>query len=133
MNYLLDTHYLLWTLTDTAKLSRKLRDVITDPDNDLAVSTVSFWEVSLKASIGKLVIKGFSPEELPAACLGMRFSILPLGPAESSTYHQLKGTYHKDPFDRMLVWQAIRHDLIFISADSQIKKYASVGLKIWQV
>lgn len=132
MNYLLDTHYLLWTLTDTAKLSKKLKDILTDSDNDIVVSAVSFWEVSLKASIGKLTIKGFSPDELPAACTAMRFSILPLGPAESSTYHRIRGSYHKDPFDRMLVWQAIHHNLLFISADSQIKKYTSEGLQLWQ-
>lgn len=132
MTYLLDTHYLLWTLTDTAKLSKKVKEIITNPDNEIAVSTVSFWEVSLKASIGKLTIKGFSPQDLPAACIAMRFALLPLGPAESSTYHRLKGTYHKDPFDRMLVWQSICNDLIFISADRYIKKYTSDGLKILQ-
>jgi PIN domain nuclease of toxin-antitoxin system len=132
MTYLLDTHYLLWTLTDTSKLSKKITEVITNPDNDIGVSTISFWEVSLKASIGKLTIKGFSPEDLPAACTAMRFSIVPLGPAESSTYHHLKGTYHKDPFDRLLIWQAICNDLILISADSHIKKYTSEGLKILQ-
>lgn len=130
MTYLLDTHYLLWTLTDTAKLSKKIRETITDPENEIAVSTVSFWEVSLKASIGKLTIKGFSPEDLPAACTAMRFTILPLGATESSTYHRLKGAYHKDPFDRMLICQAIALDYVLISADSHIKKYTSDGLKI---
>jgi PIN domain nuclease of toxin-antitoxin system len=132
MTYLLDTHYLLWSLTDTAKISRKIKDIITSPENEVAISTVSFWEVALKASIGELTLKGLAPEDLPAACTAMQFKILPLGPDESSTYHQLKGTYHKDPFDRMLVWQAIRNGMVFISADSHIKKYTSDGLKILQ-
>ena len=69
---------------------------------------------------------------MPAACTAMGFSIVSLGAAESSTYHQLKGTYHKDPFDRLLIWQAICNDLILISADRHIKKYTSEGLKILQ-
>jgi PIN domain nuclease of toxin-antitoxin system len=130
MTYLLDTHYLVWTLTDTAKLTKKIRDVITHSDNEIAVSTVSFWEVSLKASIGKLTLKGVGPEDLPGACTAMRFAILPLGPLESSSYHRLKGTYHKDPFDRMLIWQAICNDLVFISSDGHIRKYTSDGLRL---
>ena len=132
MSYLLDTHYLLWSLMDTARLSKKIRDVITHPENDIFVSTISFWEVTLKASIGKLTIKGILPEEIPSACAAMRFEIISLGPMESSTYHRLKGTYHKDPFDRMLVWQAICNDLTFISADTHIEKYISEGLKIFR-
>ena len=123
MTYLLDTHYLLWTLTDTSKLSKKITEVVTNPDNDIGVSTISFWEVSLKASIGKLTIKGFSPEDLPAACIAMRFSIVPLGPAESSTYHHLKGTYHKDPFDRMLIAQAQAENIPIISNDLVFETY----------
>lgn len=129
-SYLLDTHYLLWSLADTSKLSKKVRDIITHPENDILVSTVSFWEVSLKASIGKLTIKGFSPEDLPAACRNMQFTILPLGEVESTTYHRLKGTYHKDPFDRMLICQALFNDFTLITADSHIEKYTSEGLKI---
>ena len=132
MTYLLDTHYLLWSLMDTAKISKKIRDVITHPASEIVVSTVSFWEVSLKASIGKLTIKGFSPEDLPTACRDMQFTILPLGEMESSAYHRLKGIYHKDPFDRMLICQAIFNDFVLITADNHIEKYTSEGLKILQ-
>ncbi len=130
MNYLLDTHYMLWALTDTKKLSKKIKDEITHPENRIIISTVSFWEVSLKASIGKLEIVGFSPEDLPDACMQMGFEIEPLGPGESSSYHKLRATYHKDPFDRMLIWRAICNDYIFISADNHVKKYTSEGLRI---
>lgn len=130
MNYLLDTHYMLWALTDTQKLSRKIKDEVTHPENRIIISTVSFWEVSLKASIGKLELVGFSPEDLPDACIQMGFDIAPLNPEESSSYHKLRATYHKDPFDRMLIWQSICNEYILISADSQVKKYTSEGLKI---
>jgi len=130
MNYLLDTHYMLWALTDTKRLSRKIKDEVTQPENRVIISTVSFWEVSLKASIGKLELVGFSPEDLPNACILMGFDIVPLSKEESCSYHKLRATYHKDPFDRMLIWQSICNKYVLISADKQVKKYTSEGLKI---
>jgi PIN domain nuclease of toxin-antitoxin system len=88
---------------------------------------------SLKASIGKLELVGFSPEDLPDACIQMGFDIAPLSQEESSSYHKLRATYHKDPFDRMLIWQSICNECILISADNQVKKYTSEGLKILTV
>ena len=132
MNYLLDTHYMLWAVADTRKISRKVKDVITNPEHRLVVSAVSFWEVSLKTSLGKLQITGFAPEDLPDACMQMGFEIEHLMANECSAYHRLKATYHKDPFDRMLIWQAIMHDHILISADENINKYVTEGLKIFR-
>jgi PIN domain nuclease of toxin-antitoxin system len=122
---------MFWALADTKKLSRKEKDVITNPGNQIIISTISFWEVSLKASLGKLEIHGFSPEDLPGACIEIGFDIQPLTPEDSSTYHKLMATYHKDPFDRMLIWQAIRNNYTLISADSNARKYVSEGLKIF--
>ena len=133
MNYLLDTHYMLWALTDTGKLSKKIRDEITHPDNRILISTISFWEISLKVSIGKLELVGFSPEDLPEACIQMGFEIVPLGTGESSSYHHLRATHHKDPFYRMLIWLAMHHDYTLISADNHVKKYTSEGLKLLAV
>lgn len=130
MRYLLDTHYLLWAVADTKKLSKRKKEIITSPENQIITSTISFWEISLKWSLGKLKITGFSPEDLPDACMQMGFSIEPLAAVDSSTYHQLKATYHKDPFDRMLIWQAICNDYTLISADENVKKYASEGLRV---
>lgn len=130
MNYLLDTHYLLWAVADTKKIPARIKDILTNPENNIIVSTISFWEVSLKSALGKLEITGFSPEDLPDACQQMGFNIEPLPARDSSTYHQLKATYHKDPFDRMLIWQAIRNGYTFISSDRNVKKYVSEGLKV---
>lgn len=131
MKFLLDTHYMLWALTNTKKLSGKVKDIITNPDTPVAVSAVSFWEISLKSSLGKLEITGFSPEDLPSACMQTGFDILSLSSEDSSTYHKLKATYHKDPFDRMLIWQAIRNDYTLLSVDNLVKKYISEGLKLF--
>ena len=130
MTYLLDTHYMLWALTDTQKLSKKIKDIITYPENRIVISAISFWEVSLKASIGKIELVGFAPEDLPDACMQMGFDIASLGSGESSSYHRLRATYHKDPFDRMLIWMAICNDYTLISADNHVKKYTSEGLRI---
>jgi len=131
MTYLLDTHYMLWAVADTRKISRKIKDVIINPANHIIVSAISFWEVSLKTSVGKLHISGFSPEDLPTACLQMGFVIEDLAAETCSTYHLLQPAYHKDPFDRMLIWMAIKHGYMLISADENVKKYTSEGLKIF--
>ncbi len=130
MNYLLDTHYMLWALADSKKLSKQAKAIITDPRHQVIVSAISFWEVSLKVSLGKLRITGFKPEDLPEGCLQMGFEIKELSSEESSTYHQLKAAYHKDPFDRMLIWQAICNKYTFVSADATVQKYVSEGLSI---
>src|SRR5271170_419371 len=119
MTYLLDTHYMLWAIADSKRLSKKVKTIITHPSNQIIISTVSFWEVSLKSSLGKLEISGFTPEDLPEICLQIGFDIKTLSPEDSSTYHRLKATYHKDPFDRMLIWQAIQNAYTFISEDEQ--------------
>ena len=133
MTCLLDTHYVLWALADTKKLSARVKDVIVDPDNRIIVSSISFWEVSLMSSLGKLFLSGFSPADLPGACTQIGFEIKSLSPEDASTYHLLQVPHHKDPFDRMLIWQAIRNSYTFISADKQVKKYAAEGLKLFGV
>jgi PIN domain nuclease of toxin-antitoxin system len=131
MTYLLDTHYLIWAIADSKKISKKVHSLMVNSDNRIIVSTISFWEISLKSSLRKLTIEGFHPEELPAACEQVGFEILTLTASDSSSFHLLKSVHHKDPFDRMLIWQAIRNKFTLISADEQINKYASEGLKIF--
>lgn len=131
MTYLLDTHCMLWAIADTKKLSRGIKDILSNPDNRIVISTISFWEVSLKSAIGKLEITGFSPEDLPDTCIMVGFEIESLSAEDSSSYHKLKATYHKDPFDRMLIWQAIRNNYTLVSVDKNVKKYTSEGLKVW--
>ncbi len=131
MKYLLDTHYLIWALTDTKKIPKKIVDVIIDPGNEIVVSAISFWEISLKSSLGKLTITGFSPEDLPAACIQTGFTIMPISAEDASKYHHLLANYHRDPFDRMLIWQAITNKYTLISADKTIRKYITEGLLMY--
>jgi len=133
MTYLLDTHYLIWAITDTKKLSKKVKDIIVNPYHRIVVSTISFWEISLKSSLNKIQVTGFSPEDIPDLCQQMGFDTETLSAHDSSTYHRLTAVHHKDPFDRMLIWQAISNDYMLISVDANVKKYISAGLKILAV
>ena len=129
MNYLLDTHTLIWAISKTGELSSKARQLIEDPKNLIVVSAVNFWEISLKYSLGKLDLKGVTPEEIQKAAIETGFDQISLSPEETVTYHNLKSEWHRDPFDRMLIWQCIQRDLILISRDKAMKNYQEDGLK----
>jgi len=132
MNFLLDTHTFLWALFDDDKLSEAARKAIENPENLVAVSAVNFWEISLKFSIGKLELEGIQPHEIPDIALDSGFEMIPLQPKETSSYHLLKEEWHRDPFDRMLIWQAIQNNLTLISKDPLINRYKEAGLKtLW--
>ncbi|MCF2488945.1 type II toxin-antitoxin system VapC family toxin [Dyadobacter sp. CY347] len=130
MTYLLDTHILLWAFFETEKLTDRVREIVSRTDNKILVSSVSFWEISIKVNTGKLRIGDTSPSLMPEICERAGFDILNLNAKETSSFHQLIASYHKDPFDRMLIWQALCHKYTLISDDENIRKYALDGLKI---
>lgn len=130
MIYLLDTHVLIWSLMDVGKLSSKVREIIENQENTILVSAVTFWEISLKVSLHKLNLQGVIPEDFPRLALETGYELIPILPEEAASYHQLKADWHKDPFDRMLIWQAIQRKVMLISKDDQVFKYANVGLKV---
>jgi PIN domain nuclease of toxin-antitoxin system len=130
MKYLLDTHIIIWTFFETSKLSENIKSILSSNDNDIYVSSVNFWEISIKITTGKISLGKIHPEALPAMCLEAGFNLTDLNSKETSTYHQLTAQYHKDPFDRMLIWQAISNRYTLISDDDNIKNYTSEGLKV---
>lgn len=130
MNYLLDTHSFLWSAFSSGKLSRKARAAIVDPENDVFVSAVSFWEISLKYALGKIELKGVTPAELPEVADRMGYGMLPMYSNEAASFHRLPLAGHKDPFDRMLVWQAINQHKTLISKDMGISEYMQCGLNV---
>ncbi|TGL10266.1 type II toxin-antitoxin system VapC family toxin [Leptospira levettii] len=132
MTYLLDTHALLWVIGDSKQLSKNIIKIVQNQENQIFVSAISLWEISLKFKLGKLKLSGFKPEEIPKFLEKLNINIIELSQEEASSYHNLKEDFHKDPFDRMLIWQCISRKLTFISKDSEIKKYKISGLKtIW--
>jgi PIN domain nuclease of toxin-antitoxin system len=130
MNLLLDTHTLLWSLFDHNQLSRTAYENIINTDNVVNVSIISFWEIAIKYSIGKLSLKNVLPDELPSYTEKAGFEILEITPSEVSTFYKLPKIKHKDPFDRLIIWQCIKNNIIMITKDKEISEYLEYGLRI---
>ena len=135
MKYLIDTHTLLWAITDDDALPPSVKKLLSHPeDNEILVSTVSFWEIAIKTAIGKLKIDSFDMFLLEEYCTGLGFSILPLNAQDALYYAKIPlREKHKDPFDRMLVATAINNGYTFISRDHNMPQYSVNGLSVlWQ-
>ena len=115
---LLDTHALLWVLEDAATLDESARSAIVDPRNDVFVSSVSVWEISIKRSLGKLK----APEDLLSTIEASGLRELPVTFVHADHAGGLP-PHHRDPFDRMLVAQAQVEGLTIVTHDSVIAKY----------
>lgn len=131
MNLLLDTHTLLWALFEPGKISRSAAQKIKAQENDVSVSVISFWEISLKYALGKLELFHVNPDELPNYTEQMGIDILPLNPSEAASFHNLPRLSHKDPFDRLIIWQAIERKMSLITSDRELKAYQKYGLRIY--
>ena len=132
MNCLLDTHALLWAALDTGKLSAVAKSAILDMGNDIHVSVVSFWEISLKYSTGRLELKGIVPDDFPKISADMGFSLLELSPETVATSYKLPKVLNNDPFDRLIAWQAIKSGMALISIDKAFDNYAIYALeRLW--
>jgi len=130
---LLDTHTLIWTILQTNNLSKKGREIISDRNNEICISTVSFWEISLKTKLNKFSFKNININDFPQYVKNMGFTIIDMQENETITFHELPlKKNHKDPFDRMLIWQAITRNMTMISKDESFEQYKKDGLKlIW--
>lgn len=130
MTYLLDTHTLIWAIIEPDKLSDTVKSILENPAENIVVSAITFWEISLKYRLGKLEMEQITPEDLIEVSKQMDIEMLPLDPLLCATYHLLKANYHNDPFDRMLIWLAINQKMTILSKDRTLKMYASEGLQI---
>jgi PIN domain nuclease of toxin-antitoxin system len=115
---LLDTHALLWWLSDDAQLGEETRRAISNPRNQVYISAASTWEISIKKTIGKLS----APDDMDAIVEDEGFDKLPI-----TLFHGeqagLLPEHHKDPFDRMLIAQAQAEGLIIVTNDKKIARY----------
>jgi PIN domain nuclease of toxin-antitoxin system len=123
MRLLLDTHTLLWAMEDPSKLSPTAHTLVNDAANAVLLSSTTFWEVAVKVSVGKLALKqpfeAFMVQalaKLPAAILGMEI--------KHSAMLCTLPLHHRDPFDRMLVAQALVEQMPIVSVDAQLDAYA---------
>ena len=130
MKLLLDTHAFLWAAFSPRKLSARARAAVVDSENAVAVSSLSFWELSLKFSLGKITLEGCTPDELPEVARQMRLDILQADAADMASFHGLPRLAHKDPFDRMIIWQAIRKGRALVSKEAAFEAYKDRGLSV---
>jgi PIN domain nuclease of toxin-antitoxin system len=116
---LLDTHVLLWWLADDRKLTKNARSIIANTDNDVLVSAASLWEISIKATLGRLEIE---LDDLEPAIARSGFRSVPISFRHALTAGRLPAI-HRDPFDRMLVAQASVEELRLLSHDRVFLRY----------
>jgi PIN domain nuclease of toxin-antitoxin system len=133
MKLLLDTHTLLWSIGKSSELSQKVINELENSVNEILISAISLWEIALKYRVGKLIIESFDIREIPKYCKKMGFELIPLDPVEALDSLQLPlKENHKDPFDRMLIYQCIQNRYTLVSKDSRLTLYKDDGLKyIW--
>ena len=130
MNFLLDTNALLWSQQNPQKLSRKIRSYLEDSYSEVYYSPISIWEIAIKYAAGKLSLGGLTPsqfldyleEESALSCLELLSGTL-------ATSYMLP-LYHRDPFDRMIIWEALQHDLVLVSSDNSFSTYRQEGLRL---
>jgi len=122
VNVLLDTHAFLWWVLDDSRLSRRVRDVVGDPRNDVFFSVASAWELAIKAALGRLELPGALEDLLPEQLTLNGFRVLPVTLAHAMAVARLPH-HHHDPFDRLLVAQARVEGLRLVTRDRQLARY----------
>jgi len=130
MKILIDTQIILWILFDSKKLSNSEKEILISDDNQIICSSISLFEISLKYSMGKLKLKSVTPEELPSLLIKNGYLIKNVKYDVFSTFYKLPLEIHKDPFDRMIIWEAIKNNFSLMTRDREIKKYEKFGLNL---
>lgn len=122
MRLLLDTHALLWWLEGNRRLSPKARRAVEDESNHVFVSAASAWEITIKVRLGRLPIAGPIASDVAAAISDQGFEGLDITVRHGQRAGELPG-FHEDPFDRMLVAQALAEGLTLVSNDEIFDAY----------
>jgi PIN domain nuclease of toxin-antitoxin system len=122
LKLLLDTHALLWFYLDDPKLSDAARLIILDPANVKLVSPASYWEIAIKVSLGKYILTKPHAEAMHDAIDRNGFGVLPIEPTHTATLATLP-FHHRDPFDRLIIAQALTEGLAIVGADTQFDAY----------
>ena len=130
MKLLIDSHVLLWAAVDDPRLAGARRAAYVDPDNDLLVSTATLWELGFKYALGKLPLP-VSPRDFFAREIEVRgYIVLDVKRAHAERAAELPhpDPRHRDPFDRMLISQALAEGITLLSADQRFLQYRELGL-----
>ena len=127
MRLLLDTHALLWWLAGDEALSTAAREAISDPDNEVFVSAASAWEIATKYRMGRLPGAAVVAADVAGAVASQGFIELPIRICDGQASGGLP-PIHKDPFDRMLIAQAVAADMVIVSNEALFNAYAVARL-----
>lgn len=122
MRIIIDTHIFLWAILEPQRLSSAARCYLIDPDNTLLLSAASVWEIGIKYAAGGLPLKQPPNLLIPQQMQIQGIQALPLTIEHALYAHQLP-RHHRDPFDRMILAQAMAEDLPIMTADPQFKRY----------
>lgn len=122
MRYLLDAHTLLWSQDDTSRLSSVATAALSDPAHDRLVSIATIWEIGIKVAIGKLPLSKPFRAWMETAIADLAMSVLPVTLDHVERQAQLD-FHHPDPFDRLLIAQALVEDIPLIGSDVQFDAY----------
>lgn len=128
MKFLLDTQLLLWAAGQPERLSRSARKTLKDPENDLLFSAASIWEITIKNSLGREDFR-VEPRVLRRGLLDNGYTELPITSQHAVNTDSLP-PLHKDPFDRILVAQAISEGITLLTCDAQLAKYSGPVRKV---
>ena len=134
MRYLIDTHVFIWFMIEPDKMSKKALQILSDEDNEIFISPISFWEMAIKHQSGKLSLGKLNVLHLPHIAEQYDFTVLNPQTYDYVSISQIPmKENHHDPFDRMLIQQAIRNNLILISKDEKFQQYEENGLQLlWE-
>ena len=128
MNYLLDTHVLLWTFLEPHKVRPEIREIYRKKEVRIFYSLVSLWEIAIKFRSGKINLgMGRTPTDFLSELEASSFLYRPLAKSVVITSHRLP-RLHGDPFDRLIIWDAISSGFTLISDDSRFTQYRRCGL-----
>lgn len=122
MRVLLDTHVFLWWITDDERLSPRARQVMVEGRNTLVLSAASGWEMAIKAQLGRLSVAGDFASFLSEQLALNGIDTLPVTMAHALHVYELPA-HHRDPFDRLLVAQALLEGIPIVTADPEIARY----------
>jgi PIN domain nuclease of toxin-antitoxin system len=122
MRLLLDTHTFLWFVLNDPQLSATAQQFISEPRNDVLISPASYWEVAIKVGLRKLDLHAPYDDFMRQGIDGNDFEILPIEPRHTSVLTTLP-LHHRDPFDRLMIAQAMVEGIPLVSADAALDQY----------
>jgi PIN domain nuclease of toxin-antitoxin system len=122
MRCLLDSHAFLWFISGDARLSERAHDEISEIRNEVVLSVASLWEIAIKTSLGKLTLGQPFRELISRQLFGNEIGLLPIDPSHLTVLTDLP-FHHRDPFDRLIIAQAMVEGIPVLSSDPEFRKY----------